>query len=263
MNQKEKETYKRLWLQNSQVSFSRLVELHKLFTTFTIYRGAEAQKADDDYLGFNDVGIMCLLATSTVMTRHISAIQHLLSAKYPVQAMILLRALIETWFYTIMYFEEPTRAEDYFKNPTDSKNKPKYRPHEVKEIALRVVRDCPVPLSEEFATVIAEQYKIACEMVHMSNSLMYASFGVFSGEEHIPFDASSENDKYLYIAYGRILHVSSAFWITLYFSFLSEDEHPYTNQLAESITDYFCPALELVRKIDPLFDTVWNEEESE
>jgi hypothetical protein len=206
---------------------------------------------------------MCLLSTSIVLTRHTSAIQHLLLARYPVQSMILLRALIECWFYVLMYFEDPDRAEDYLKNPTDSRGRPKYRPHEVKEIALRIIRNSPTPHANEFANLIADQYKIACEMVHMSDPLMFASFGLFSGEDKIPVKASSENDKYLYIAYGRVLHVSTAFWVILSLTFLCEDKHPFTAQLSEYIFDYVIPAFEHVASVEDSdqFNAIWNDEQ--
>lgn len=251
---KNDEKDRQSWLLEAERRLTQLLELHKLFASYTVSRGAEAQKADEDFLGFNDVGIMCLLATSTVMTRHISAMRHLLSAMYPVQAMILLRPLIESWFYLVMFFEDPAKAEDYFKSPTDSRSKPKYKPYQVKDICLKVIRTSDVPRSELFATLIAEQYRIACDMVHMSNSLMYSSIAVFSGEKHIPFDGSSQSDENLYVAYGRILHVSSAFWITLLMRFLINDKHEYTRQVIESITDYFYPTFELVGKADLRFE---------
>jgi hypothetical protein len=258
MKKSSEKARQRRWLLKAERRLTQLLELHKLFTSFTVSRGAEAQKADEDFLGFNDVGIMCLLATSTVMTRHISAMRHLLSAGYPVQAMILLRPLIESWFYLVMFFEEPAKAEDYFKSPTDSRSKPKYKPYQVKDICLNVIRTSDVPHSERFAALIAEQYRIACDMVHMSNSLLYASFAVFSGEKHIPFDGSSHSDENLYVAYGRILHVSSAFWITLLMRFLINDKHEYTGQVIQGITDYFYPTFDLVGEADLLFESSMN-----
>lgn len=255
----DSEEYKKYILRNSKASLSRLVVLHKTFAAFVPFRAGEAQKDGNSFLGFSDDGAMCLLTTATVMTRHISAIRRLLSARYPIQALILLRALIEAWFYTVMYFEEPQRADDYLKNPANSKGKNKYRPFEVKEIALRVVRSSPVPEAEELAIMIVEQYKIACEMVHMSDPLMYASFGVFSGEDKIPFDISSENDKYLYIAYGRVLQVSSAFWLVLLLTFLQKDNHPFTSIVMNDIDKFVRPALKFVWGIDSeKFEQMWS-----
>ena len=188
---------------------------------------------------------MCLMTIATVMSRHVRAIKRLLSAKYPVQALILFRALIEAWFYTIMYFAEPDRAEDYLKNPTN-KGKPKYRPSDVKNFALQIVRKSSFPRASEFADVITEQYRIACSMVHMSDPLMFASFGIFSGESVLQLDNATENDKYLYVAYGRILYVSSAFWMTLLFSFLSEDRHELTRVISIDIYKYSKPVLKLM-----------------
>lgn len=258
----ETEKYKQYLLRNSKTNLSRLVKLHRTFAASIPYLGQSEYELGDSFLGFSDEGLMCLLTTSTVMTRHIYAIKHLLSAKYPIQAIILLRALIEAWFYTLMYFKEPGRAEDYLKNPLN-KGKPKYKPYEVREIALKVIRTSPAPRANEFADMIAEQYKIACEMVHMSDPLMYASFGVFSGEDYIPFDASSENDKNLYIAYMRVLHVSTGFWLVLFFSFLCKDRHPLTREVSKSIDKYVRSALTLIWGIDSdkMIEKIWREDQ--
>ena len=254
------EEYKKQLLDDFEESFSQLLELHAAFTAYIPSRAKEAQDGIE-FLGFDDDAILALLCTFIVLTRHLSAIHNLLVARYPVQAMVLLRPLIECWFYVLMYFENPKQAGEYFKQPTDSRGRPKYRPHEIKSIALRTIRDSPTPHANEFANLINDQYRLACEMVHLSNELMYASFGLFSGEDKIPISSSSENDKNLYIAFGRILHVSTAFWVVLSLTFLEKDHHPFTAQLSGYISDYVIPAFDRVGSVEDSeqFASLWTE----
>src|SRR5437016_6086727 len=179
--------------------------------------------------------------------------------------MVLLRPLIECWFYVLMYFKNPKLAGEYLREPEDDRGRPKYRPHEIKSMALKTIRESPTPRAGEFANLINDQYKLACEMVHLSNALMYASFGLFSGEDKIPISTSSENDQNLYIAFGRILHVSTAFWIVLALTFLENDHHPFTRQLSDYVNEYVITAFERVGSVEDSeqFSSLWSAERIE
>jgi len=229
---------------------ARLVDVHGMLASFVPFRALAAQESGRPFLEFDDDGMLCLMTQSILLSRHISGIAVLLKRRHPVQALVLLRAVMETWFYILMWFDRPDLAADFIKEPTKTNGKPKYKPWEGRKRAIQIVREAGHPHATAWATFLEEQYCASCEMVHMTESSMAASLSILNGESLLTLGPSTQEDQTLWVAYGRILHVSSAFLIVLLLRFLASDDHPHTVKLVMEISRYVTPALKFVGDIE-------------
>lgn len=225
---------------------NRLVKLQESFGAFVPFRAAAAQDDQVPFLGFDNDGMVCLMSQAILLARHVNGIETLLRHRYPVQTLILLRAVMEAWFYILAWFEKPSLAGDYIKKTVTAKGRPKYQPWEMRQRAVRIARRTPHDFASEWADLIDDEYKISCEMVHMSDPGLYVSFGLPGGEKSIRLGASTLDDNFVFMAYARVLHVSSTFWLVCYLNFLSKDKHPHASVLAKDLHEYVIPAVELV-----------------
>lgn len=226
-----------------------VVDLHAKFASFVPLRAAAIQREGVPFLDLNESALIALMAEAIVLSRHVAGIGSLLKEGYPVQALVLLRAAMEAWFYIILCFERPAEAGEFVKSSADSKGKPKFRPWEVRRIALEGLKQAP--RGDEWAKMLEEQYRLACAMVHMSNPVMSSSFGFITGEESIALSASTLDDRVLYLAYGRVLHVSTAFWFTFTDLYLLRDGHYEGGEVLHAVVNYLPSALELVGNFEP------------